>query len=139
MREKREGGLPSTRPQQYRAPNFSWASIDGRIQPSHPSDKGILFSVEDISIDYLTKDTTGLVKGVYIVLKCTLKKLHLYSETRESGTRSWQIIFNDVEVPPVANLDLNVCLDVDQSEFGAGEQGQDLFCMAGRRWSSGYV
>ncbi|MCJ1277868.1 hypothetical protein MMC21_005682 [Puttea exsequens] len=68
---------PPMRSEQYRAPSFSWASVDGCITVPPISDQGMLCSVEDVWIVYVTDDTTGLIKGESLTLKGTLKRLEL--------------------------------------------------------------
>jgi hypothetical protein len=59
------GGSPSCRPTHYRAPTWSWASIDGNIGTEAVNNDGKwAINVEDYYLDYATEDTTGIVTGV---------------------------------------------------------------------------
>ncbi|KAE9582726.1 hypothetical protein CGMCC3_g1346 [Colletotrichum fructicola] len=63
-------GSPSVRPEKYRAPTFSWASIDGRITTPDPTRENLLIQVVDLHLDHESPDTTGLITGGYLDLKC---------------------------------------------------------------------
>ncbi|KAF4925691.1 hypothetical protein CGCVW01_v003441 [Colletotrichum viniferum] len=69
-RQSQIDGSPSVRPELYRAPTFSWASIDGRINTAGPSKENLLIEVFDLHLDHVSQDTTGLVTGGYLDLKC---------------------------------------------------------------------
>ncbi|KAF4807360.1 hypothetical protein CGCSCA5_v013440 [Colletotrichum siamense] len=63
-------GSPSVRPETYRAPTFSWASIDGQITAPTPTRENLLIEVVDFHLDHNSPDTTGLITGGYLDLKC---------------------------------------------------------------------
>ena len=86
---------PPMRSEQYRAPSFSWASVDGCITVPPISDQGMLCSVEDVWIVYVTDDTTGLIKGESLTLKGTLKRLEL---RRAGSLKSYLLKINDKDV-----------------------------------------
>ncbi|KAI8306700.1 hypothetical protein K4K61_004221 [Colletotrichum sp. SAR11_59] len=69
-RQSQIDGSPSVRPELYRAPTFSWASIDGRINTTGPNKENLLIEVVDLHLDHVSEDTTGLVTGGYLDLKC---------------------------------------------------------------------
>ena len=59
-----EGALLPVRPPNYRAPSWSWASIDGNIifeDERDNEDHIILVEIFDTHISFLTDDTTGQV------------------------------------------------------------------------------
>ena len=95
-------GWQSARPEKYRCPSFSWASIDGIIVPALADDEGILIKVKDVCITYMTEDKTGLVKDGYIIVQGTLKCLKL---GRLIGFRSlaWRMTVNGTEVKQVGD------------------------------------
>ncbi|KAK1948896.1 heterokaryon incompatibility protein [Colletotrichum sublineola] len=70
-------GSPSTRPDTYRAPSFSWASVDGTIIAAPPTNTNLLIEVVDFHLDYVSTDTTGLVKDGYIDLKGHVKPFEM--------------------------------------------------------------
>jgi hypothetical protein len=52
-----------TRPREYRAPSWSWASIDGPITPGEPRIQDSLITIEDYHLDYWTRDKTSAIRG----------------------------------------------------------------------------
>lgn len=113
---------PSVRPAEYRAPTFSWASVDGCVSHGDFTDKGILIEVVDVQIDYVTDDVTGPVKGGVLHLRGTLKKLKL---ERAMDTTTWITIVNGVEVRS-GNSRPAIILDVDQADFEEQNQRERL-------------
>jgi hypothetical protein len=65
----------------YRAPSWTWASIDhpifyfGRWGPVEPDD--LLIEVEDVQIEYASGDDTGQIQNAWLDLKGNLKPLYL--------------------------------------------------------------
>ncbi|CEI39976.1 hypothetical protein FVEN_g2238 [Fusarium venenatum] len=82
-----KSGLPRRRPDTYRAPSWSWASLDGEIDsydeyvPWIWNQKDVeLASIVDISIeprDVHGSLPTGKVTGGYLDMKCYLRPCHL--------------------------------------------------------------
>ncbi|KAF2833349.1 HET-domain-containing protein [Ophiobolus disseminans] len=99
VNQEQINGSSSVRPSPYRAPTWSWASVDGVISPSTDStdpDK-LLIKVEDLRIEYATNDTTGLITDGWLDLTGPLKPIHLI----QTGTlRNWHIAINDTVVRP---------------------------------------
>lgn len=65
-----DGGHPSSRPSKYRAPSWSWASIDGCVVPGNVNGQdewNLVPTFLDASVDLLSEDTTGQVTGGRIV------------------------------------------------------------------------
>lgn len=119
---------PSVRPSTYRAPSFSWASVDGCISPGDFTDKGILMEVVDVKIDYGTDDVTGPVKDGFLRLKGTLKRFKL---ERNMDTPSWITIVNGVRVQ-WDNSHPAILLDVDQTDFQEQNRRESLYFMPAR-------
>ncbi|KAH0439457.1 heterokaryon incompatibility protein [Colletotrichum camelliae] len=69
-RQSQIDGSPSVRPEPYRAPTFSWASMDGRIATAGPTGQKLLIEVVSLQLDHVSQDTTGLVTGGFLDLKC---------------------------------------------------------------------
>ncbi|KAL9117110.1 MAG: hypothetical protein Q9187_006358, partial [Circinaria calcarea] len=73
LRERQANGSPSARPSDYRAPSWSWLSIDGNIKQCVPNSEPTLIEVKTIHIDLLDENhPTGQIKGGYIVVQCHL-------------------------------------------------------------------
>jgi hypothetical protein len=71
----------NTRPTKYRAPTFSWASVETSRGITFPetTDKGLIVSVEVTRLTYLTaKDRFGLLTDGYVVLRGVLRKIEIY-------------------------------------------------------------
>ncbi|KAL8940372.1 MAG: hypothetical protein Q9216_002843 [Gyalolechia sp. 2 TL-2023] len=114
------GFLPNNRPARYRAPSFSWTSVDGSISPGRLEDYSTVCSIEDIKIDYATEDTTGLINGGYLIIKSTLKRLQLRC-TDKPGTYLLTINGRDI------GHGMRTCLDVCEPSFDAENEAQRLF------------
>jgi hypothetical protein len=119
---------PSIRSKEYRAPSFSWASVDGIISPGDFTDKGILIEITDVKIDHTTKDVTGPVKGGYIHLNGTLKKLELECDP---DSRTWNVIVNGLEVLQETSRPA-ILLDVEQEDFNEQNDKGTLYCIPAR-------
>ena len=69
-RENESRGRATSRPKKYRAPSWSWASIDGVINPhghspAFDNEKGSMATILDAKISLLSQDPTGqVIEGV---------------------------------------------------------------------------
>ena len=71
----------------YRSPSFSWFSTEGTVTMSRwRVQDSILFSVEDVTLDYETPDTTGPVKNGHIIIHGFVRTMRLYKETDEQSS-----------------------------------------------------
>ncbi|KAK3503959.1 heterokaryon incompatibility protein-domain-containing protein [Neurospora crassa] len=61
----------------YRAPSWSWASIDGVIWPSTLPQDGCLFEIEDVHLSYATPDKTGGITAGWLRLRGVLLETKL--------------------------------------------------------------
>ncbi|KAH6872968.1 hypothetical protein BKA58DRAFT_401133 [Alternaria rosae] len=74
----------TSRPQIYRAPTWSWASLDEPITFMDFPEEECLVQVEDVSLQYETEDITGAVTSGWLDLRGSLKpmklcpKVHVY-------------------------------------------------------------
>ena len=131
IENRQNDGSPSKRASRYRAPSFSWASIDGCISAATPTDEGWLCSIVDLWIDHTTRDTTDLVKGGHIILKGALKQLQIHRSYQGerfiilSGTNMARKTGNREDRTPTS-----VHLDVDQDSFDDENEAGHLFYMA---------
>ena len=103
---------PGTRPRDYRAPSWSWASVNPQIDrgllPGRTYDVGILAQVIDVKIEYPGQDTTGQVTGGYLRLSgplCTARFLprketdisrHSRVGVRMGGVERSGVVFEDI-------------------------------------------
>ncbi|KAF6826248.1 heterokaryon incompatibility protein [Colletotrichum plurivorum] len=96
---------PTRTPPVYRAPSWSWAATDGRINPGLPDVDAadILIQVHDFNLDYATSDRMGLVTGGWLRLWGVLKPLLLtaYHSPTAPSDADWEMAVNGnhVSVP----------------------------------------
>jgi hypothetical protein len=90
----RQKGWPS-RQKDYRAPTWSWASVNGiigdacRVYRKNESD--ILIKIHEAQTELVSKDThpLGQVKGGYIKLSGRLARAAVFSEQSENSDYAW--------------------------------------------------
>ena len=66
---KKANGLPARRPTSYRAPSWSWASVDGKVSTGDINIDGVLITVVNTHVKPFTDDVTGQIEDGYIVLQ----------------------------------------------------------------------
>jgi hypothetical protein len=132
-------GTPSCRPTPYRAPTWSWASVDGIVGMEAVSNDGKWATkVEDYHLDYATNDTTGVVTGGWLDLRGELKPLGLTHETQDR----WRLMVNNTlvrpqdeslpdwkRIGPIVHLDAPAAVDAFVRDIAE----QRLFFMVGRK------
>jgi len=71
---------PGTRPTKYRAPSWSWASIDAptnrALKPGRTHEQDLLAGILSVSVESPTGDTTGQVTSGYIRVRGILCTAH---------------------------------------------------------------
>jgi Heterokaryon incompatibility protein (HET) len=125
---------PSAHASVYRAPSFSWASVDGNISGGQLTDEGMLIDVVEINIEHETNDVTGLIKSGFLRLKGTLKLLKL---AWDMFTETWVMTVNGTDLLPRMETERErlgplVFLDVNQPDFNELNERDALFCMPAR-------
>ena len=71
----------------YRSPSFSWLSTEGTVVMSRWSVQDrILFSVENVTLEYETTSTTGPVKNGHIIVHGFVRTMRLYKEIDEQSS-----------------------------------------------------
>lgn len=102
--------LANTRPKTYRAPSFSWASVETTRGVTFPetTDQNILVELQLVRLIYKTEiDMYGILTDAYLVLKGLLRKIVLtdrFSPEGDSATYhepsgnrfSWQLTANGI-------------------------------------------
>ncbi|KAK0372913.1 heterokaryon incompatibility protein [Colletotrichum limetticola] len=120
--ETQVDGSPSIRPEVYRAPSFSWASVDGKIITGPLIDQSkLLIEVEDVRIEYVSKNKTGLVKGGHVDLRCCVLPFEMFVKSG-SQRRFLSLKVNGVIViasrkDPQRNIGPLVHMDIGQESF----------------------
>lgn len=110
---------PSVRPEVYRAPSWSWASIDGIIGPGGFSEDGFLIEIVEVSVTPATSDPTGLVESGFVRIRGVLKELRL--KRHEFLEKVWWMTVNGMDIRKQGDKEWErmgplVQLDVDESE-----------------------
>ncbi|EWG38335.1 hypothetical protein FVEG_01586 [Fusarium verticillioides 7600] len=127
-----------TRPREYRAPSWSWASIDGPITPGEPRIQDSLITVEDYHLDYWTSDKTAAIRGGWLRLRGVLKKTTLARKSSTpGGGYHWDMMLDNesLNVPEEAspgNTEPRVMLDILQEDFEHENTKGLLFSMCAR-------
>jgi hypothetical protein len=130
-----------TRPSTYRAPTWSWASLDCAIATRNPRERGLSIRIDDVVLKYATDDTTGAVTSGWLDLCGSLKPLCLAKRDYGTGKR-WYMMVNGAIVRPQDErlkesdrLGPIVYFDVPPSYdevFDTDNTNQRLFFMVGR-------
>lgn len=114
----RDKDLPSTKPQHYRAPTWSWASIDAGIVHHHYEalELEVMITVQEASVQCLTDDPTGQVSGGHI----SLRGMVLNAEYRKGKRILWQIRAGTTEVLGHVYHDTQIEPGTDVSQWHQG-------------------
>lgn len=135
--ESRLDDVRTQTPSEYRAPSFSWASIDGRVFPGQPSEDGVLTKVEDIKLG-VGHGITGAVAGGYVKPRGKLKEIQL--SRRFWGDRDqWVMAVNGLKLAPWKskkwqgkyNLSLDWMFDTTISLESSDRKS--LYCLPARK------
>lgn len=90
---------PTTRQTEYRAPTWSWASIDGRILPGipglYPKQKNILINIHEAKTTLASSDPFGAVIGGHLVICGRIARVLLFAAgaavSQFEGTASYNL------------------------------------------------
>ncbi|KAH7383209.1 heterokaryon incompatibility protein-domain-containing protein [Pyrenochaeta sp. MPI-SDFR-AT-0127] len=117
--------MSTSRPLKYRAPSWSWASVDGPIWLEMGKGRGrhIMVEVEDVVLKYATEDITGLVISGWLDLKGFLKPMKLLWKKDE-----WCMAIQGNQLVPSTIVNLDV-FEQDFPESGDDEPTQRLYYM----------
>jgi len=121
---------PSLRPEVYRAPSWSWASVDGEISVGATTENGILVEVLDAQTTPVTADPTGQISAGYIVLRGLLKKTKLKMD--EFGLE-WIMTINNLQARKSTGTRHGPTVHIDVPMETLKE---DLYIMGFRQWVS---
>lgn len=123
------------RPREYRAPTWSWASIDGHVTPGEPRVQDSLITVQDYHLDYWTDDKAAAIRGGWLRLRGVLRKITLEPKVGEGYY--WDMLLdgekiNTREETSPANSEPRVMLDILQEDLDQQNAQGLLFCMCAR-------
>lgn len=117
----------SGRPTLYRAPTWSWASLDAQVLAGFPSHDGIRMRVKDIVLEYATDDTFGPLKGGRIYLEGVLRRIGIQPTWFQDEMRLSSL---DGVVLSEDSIYFHVWLDiVPNDNFRFENENGLLFCM----------
>ncbi|KAF9879665.1 heterokaryon incompatibility protein [Colletotrichum karsti] len=123
---------PLPKKAEYRAPSWSWASADRPVNPGLESSQShdLLIEVEDVHLDYVTADITGLVSGGWVDVWGVLKKLELIPHALK-GVLFWELVVNgiSIEVPTFAETQMEIRFDDTERNFQEMENPSELYCL----------
>jgi len=138
---------PSSRPEKYRAPSFSWAAIDAQngIQYGEITDTmaarngnekvtsdGLLIAVKKVGVMLVDKaNPFGLVKSGVLRLSGLMKKIKMKAIKKDGVVRyAWNLVRGGV---PSVLEHRNVCLDSPESDTDIFGPNGRAYCMPARR------
>jgi len=129
------------RPSTYRAPTWSWASLDCAIATQNPSERGSSIEVNDVVLNYATDDMTGVITSGWLDLSGSLKPMCLAQRDYGTGKRWYMVVNGTVVRPQDESLEesdrLGPILHFDvppfyDEAFDSDNAKQRLFFMVGR-------
>jgi hypothetical protein len=112
-------------PTTYRAPSWSWASIDRPVQfHARSVYDEFLFHIDDVHVTHATEDVTGAVTSAWLELRVQLKPAYLHAPARSND------IDMDAQHPTtmeeVSKLRIEeIMLDNPHSDVTAVSEGED--------------
>jgi hypothetical protein len=141
---------PSKRPMPYRAPTWSWLSIDGVIIPDRYNRGNMHIEVLDVQMSYHSNDTTGLINGGSLKLRGRLRPLQINrspllaidEDSPFAWSRGWILTVSGkdlISADPLKATPKNpvTSLDVQQIDFDESNTKKELFIMsAGGPWNT---
>jgi hypothetical protein len=129
--------LPAT----YRAPSWSWAAVDGAVNPGLPDIdvSDFLIEVESVHLDRSTNNQFGSVKDGWLRLRGVLKQLALLPHRSATPVNhgDWSMIVNGVHISVPADSAMrepqpHVMLDTPHDDFNELNAAETLYCMPAR-------
>jgi len=118
----------------YRAPSFSWASVDRPTDISNASDPGLLISVDHVVVEGVNGDTTGMLKTASLDLHGTLKLVEFRRRDLRGDKYMWKTYIGGVRVRQHWR-DPHVLLDQSGRDLALLCAARRLFYMPARRYT----
>jgi len=138
------------RPERYRAPSFSWASLDADkgngIVYGDVTDRDLFITVDDVQIKLKSNENEyGIVEKGHIVLWGKLRKIKLSHKEKERGRFCWRLVNRGKELEEeehtnvyldcpnnddnVFDMDNTYCLPAAKSERWETEESKYIICL----------
>lgn len=130
-----------SRPKIYCVPSWSWAAVDGPVNPGLPDVEAsdLLIKVEDLHLDHPTDHQFGSIQGGWLRLRGVLKQLALLPHVSATAIHhgDWDMIINGLHVSiPTESMmrepQPHVMLDQPHDNFTEQNADGTLFCMPAR-------
>ena len=125
----------TSRPPEYRAPSWSWASVDGPIKlPRFPASTAALARVADVLLEHERGDQYGAVRIARLLLQGSLKGITIHEPYRPPNERfalAWRIQIRGASADDHTQLlsQHSFRLDVIQTHFHKENADGSLFMM----------
>lgn len=121
----------SSRPLPYRAPTWSWLSVDGSVV-AHGyawTDDCLHVRVLEVDMDYLTPDKTGPIESGVMLLAGHLRQIQVLTNDKfdEYRFRFTMVLQNEILLNSHTYMDW--FLDVHQSDFEESNNKRELYLM----------
>lgn len=123
------GAFWGRRTSSYRAPTWSWLSVEGEISGGPYGWSDFHFEIVNVSLTHATQDDTGAITSGSMTLKGHLRSFQIHQEQMITLTRelriSWPITVGG------QTISIGVSLDVPQQTYDEPNQKHELFLMLG--------
>jgi hypothetical protein len=91
-----------SRPVVYRAPSWSWASIERQvIYRRKTNDDHVLYHIEDVHLTHATQDTTGRILSGWLQVRACLKPTrltwHIHAESNDLNQGHWDMLLDNAD------------------------------------------
>ena len=103
--QQQENGRPSCRSSRYRAPSWSWASVDGSVSLGGFRNEDSLIEVLECAVEPTGTDLTAGVKNVYLRLRGALHHVTLMADSMTRDPVECSASMKSKELETVVDLD----------------------------------
>jgi hypothetical protein len=121
----------TSRPERYRAPSWSWASLDGPVRlPHFPAAAALMAQVADVRVEHEGSDRYGAVRSARLRLVGMLRAINIHEPYQAPNQRlalTWRIQLRGASVEALSHHSFR--LDVMQPHFHAENAAGSLFMM----------
>ncbi|KAF2745082.1 HET-domain-containing protein, partial [Sporormia fimetaria CBS 119925] len=123
---------PSTRPAPYRAPSWSWASVDGIVRRCPYHSAKLCIEMKDVVVKHATDDPTGQVAGGWLDFCGRLipvRIIYMASDEGDPSPMQWRLLFDHAspqhQNPANGRNGFKIMLDVPPSADNAFDEDND--------------
>lgn len=123
---------PSRRASKYRAPSWSWASVDGTISTSHFEATMSRWEVLDVRLDLASEDEMSPMEDASLLLKCEMCRVTVTAE-REMAPWGEERVFSFTGDGGETKK-ITLCTDWDESEDSANMADVEAYFASAGYW-----